>query len=274
MNHDYYAVLGVDPMSSQAALQSAFLLRAKQWHPDRGGSHERMKLLNEAWQILSDPQRRREYDAVRGGRADNETKEHFRRSAKTAEECSTQYPAHWADFERWFLSAVNDFSTADYGSWDALEIKNSRSGWAFVKIGMICGGLFGIALFLNTFDSFFVGIRRIVLFGALGALLGKGLHYTIGSALVPEKPESKRQGDSPTQKQSSKHRAGAERSPLSSAATETVSSASAPSEPPAPRFQVISCRSCRRTLRIPDPPPSDVVKCPSCGSRFELRAAR
>ncbi|NJR63308.1 MAG: J domain-containing protein [Cyanobacteria bacterium CRU_2_1] len=26
-------------------------------HPDRGGSHEQMVLLNEAWEILSDPER-------------------------------------------------------------------------------------------------------------------------------------------------------------------------------------------------------------------------
>lgn len=264
MHQDYYAILGVEPTANPTELQAAFLQRAKQCHPDRGGSHEQMKLLNEAWQILSDPERRREYDAVRGGRADAETQEHFRRSTKTARECSTQYPSQWADFERWFQSVVNDFSTADYGdSWDTLEIKNSRSGWAFVKLGTICGGLFGIYLFFNSFDSFFARARRIAFCAGLGALVGKGLHYLIGSAFVADSADSRRDTVS---------------TPPS--VNRPVPEANgAPSPPPeqessVPNFHLISCRNCQRMLRIPDPPPSDVVKCPSCGSRFELRAAR
>ncbi|MDH4385344.1 MAG: molecular chaperone DnaJ [Caulobacter sp.] len=63
---DYYEILGVDRGVDDAALKSAFRKLAMVHHPDRnGGSEEastRFKELNEAYSILSDPQKRAAYD--------------------------------------------------------------------------------------------------------------------------------------------------------------------------------------------------------------------
>jgi len=62
---DYYAVLGVSREATEAELKRAFRKLAQQWHPDvnkDAAAHERFKEINEAYQVLSDPQRRQAYD--------------------------------------------------------------------------------------------------------------------------------------------------------------------------------------------------------------------
>ena len=62
---DYYRVLGVPESASLDDLERAYRSEARKRHPDGGGSDEEMKSLNEARDILSDPETRRAYDAER-----------------------------------------------------------------------------------------------------------------------------------------------------------------------------------------------------------------
>ena len=62
---DYYRVLGVREDASKDDLDRAYRIEARKRHPDGGGSEEEMKALNEAHDILSDPDTRRAYDAER-----------------------------------------------------------------------------------------------------------------------------------------------------------------------------------------------------------------
>jgi molecular chaperone DnaJ len=63
---DYYEILGVARGCDEAALKSAFRKQAMEHHPDRNGGCEeaegRFKEINEAYSILSDPQKRAAYD--------------------------------------------------------------------------------------------------------------------------------------------------------------------------------------------------------------------
>jgi curved DNA-binding protein CbpA len=64
-NKDYYGVLGVDKDASQPEIERQFKRQAAKHHPDRGGSEERMKSLNEAYRVLKDHSLRSSYDATR-----------------------------------------------------------------------------------------------------------------------------------------------------------------------------------------------------------------
>lgn len=62
---DYYGVLGVDKDASQREIDRQYKREASRHHPDRGGSEERMKSLNEAYGVLKDAASRRSYDESR-----------------------------------------------------------------------------------------------------------------------------------------------------------------------------------------------------------------
>lgn len=64
---DYWQVLGLEPGADQARLKRAFREQARRWHPDLNGNdpvaEERFKLVNEAYAVLSDPRRRKAWEA-------------------------------------------------------------------------------------------------------------------------------------------------------------------------------------------------------------------
>lgn len=63
MTKDYYAVLGVDKKATKDEIKKAFRKLAQKHHPDKGGDEAKFKEITEAYSILSDDKRRREYDS-------------------------------------------------------------------------------------------------------------------------------------------------------------------------------------------------------------------
>ena len=67
--NDYYQILGIDQKAGSRQVKDSYRKLAFKYHPDRNRKNpeaaEKMKRVNEAYAVLSDPAKRREYDAMR-----------------------------------------------------------------------------------------------------------------------------------------------------------------------------------------------------------------
>jgi len=64
-DRNYYEILGVEKNASVDEIKKAYRKLALKYHPDKGGSKEdeaKFKEINEAYQVLSDPEKRKRYD--------------------------------------------------------------------------------------------------------------------------------------------------------------------------------------------------------------------
>ncbi len=68
MSKDYYEILGVSKDASEDEIKKAYRKLAHKHHPDKeGGDEEKFKEINSAYQILSDKQKRQQYDQFGSG---------------------------------------------------------------------------------------------------------------------------------------------------------------------------------------------------------------
>ncbi len=83
---DYYKILEVDEKADANTIKQSYRRLARKYHPDIGGKavEDKFKEINEAYEVLSDANRRRDYDRLRRGYAERESRSQgagFRRVA-------------------------------------------------------------------------------------------------------------------------------------------------------------------------------------------------
>lgn len=76
---DYYKVLGVEPNTPTDEIKTAYRRLARRYHPDvskEKNAEQQFKEINEAWEVLQDPEKRKHYDQIKdqvsAGRHDSE----------------------------------------------------------------------------------------------------------------------------------------------------------------------------------------------------------
>jgi DnaJ domain len=63
---DYYEVMEVSPKARRSVIEKAYRALMREDHPDQGGDVQKAQLINEAYQVLHDPEARRKYDQQNG----------------------------------------------------------------------------------------------------------------------------------------------------------------------------------------------------------------
>jgi len=67
---DYYKILGVEKTANQEEIKKAYRKLAKQFHPDKNpdkkGAEDKFKEVNEAYDVLGDPEKKKKYDLMSG----------------------------------------------------------------------------------------------------------------------------------------------------------------------------------------------------------------
>jgi DnaJ-class molecular chaperone len=170
---DYYQILGVTPHSSEDEIRKSYRKLAMQYHPDRNpdkpGAEERFKEIAEAYGVLTDSVKRRQYDTARkmgGTFTSNGQQGGFDYSQEDILRDLFQDPR----FQQMFQGLLQEFARKGFRA-NQHFIKQSFFGG---KGGILFGGLF-----------FFGSIAGPALLkGAAKSLPGrKGLLKTLGSAV-------------------------------------------------------------------------------------------
>lgn len=106
----YYEVLGITAAAPQEIVSAVYRawMKAMKAHPDLGGDEEFAKALNEAYDILKDPERRMEYD------------EKLKRETKASHEAGRRAP-------RTRVDAVIAICTSIKGSWQDANVVDASA---------------------------------------------------------------------------------------------------------------------------------------------------
>jgi len=131
---DYYKTLGVDRNASQEEIKKAFRKLARQYHPDMNkgdkGAEEKFKEINEANEVLSDPEKRQKYD---------------------------QFGTHWQQYER-AGGRPEDFNWNPWqqagGGGYSRQVSQEELEQIFGNIG----GVGGMGDFSDFFETLFGGM--------------------------------------------------------------------------------------------------------------------
>src|SRR5689334_21549028 len=60
---NYYDIIGISKSASQEEIKRAYRKKAHEFHPDKGnGNAEKFKEVNEAYQVLGNAEKRKQYD--------------------------------------------------------------------------------------------------------------------------------------------------------------------------------------------------------------------
>jgi molecular chaperone DnaJ len=124
---DYYRILGVDKNADDKTLKSAYRRLARKYHPDVAKTKdtgERFKEIGEAYEVLSDPEKRRRYDTL-----GSDWQRYAQAGPQAPDGFRVQYSGDPGDFSEFFRAVFGDLGgrgTARDAGFDAEDLFGPR----------------------------------------------------------------------------------------------------------------------------------------------------
>jgi len=122
---DYYQTLGVGRTATEKEIKSAYRRLARQYHPDVNKdpkATDRFKLINEAYEVLSDPKKRTKYDQLGADWERIEREQEFARQYQSQPGRGAGQAAGYGDFSDFF----NTFFSGEGGGFSGFGFEGTR----------------------------------------------------------------------------------------------------------------------------------------------------
>ncbi len=180
MEKDYYHILGISPGAETKEIKEAYRKLAFSHHPDRNKDQpeaaERMKAVNEAYAVLSDPTKRREYDSLRQQFGSSSAYNQFRQTH------SDQDIFRGSDVNQMFEEIAKSFGLRGFD-----DIFKEFYGQGYHSFEFKGGGFFGRGfIFSGYFDGKSKGSAGPSLAGGFFGKVGRFLTEKVIRAALPQ----------------------------------------------------------------------------------------
>ncbi|MCK5681822.1 J domain-containing protein [bacterium] len=260
MQHDYYLILNISPDATVDTIKKAYRKQALKCHPDRGGSHTQMVLVNEAWLILSDPMTRKHYDFARIDKNNNFTQKTAQQDTQRCRQNAQNYPRKWTNFDQWFNSHYG-VKSIYFG---ATIPTGGRSivCWLFIVAGFCLGFLGGCLIwfyFTGGFEHGIIGSKLAMFLGIIGAWLGTLLHFEIIKKI---QGKDERRSNNKQYENRRNH---------TNTNTNNLNTLASKPKQDNHDYTIFNCQQCNQKLRIPLKKEPLKITCTSCKSRFHFQ---
>jgi hypothetical protein len=158
---DYYEILRVPNTADLETIKKAYRARALECHPDRGGSHEAMLLVIQAFQMLANPESRRHYDESRREQFNQNAQVVTQADISRARQKAEEYPRDWKGFESWSETLMK--AGAGLAKGTAIIFGRYILGGVLCIIGYVVANAFGIPDDGSSYGS--IGLITVLIIG-------------------------------------------------------------------------------------------------------------
>ena len=185
MTKNYYKILEINENSTEQEIKSAYRKLARKWHPDIAGNTEdavrRFKEINEAYEILSDKNKKAEYDTINRyynysskttekQKKENSTRPDFKNThneTKNEKERNNHFNFNWEDFLSKYKEYTKKYNDTNNKTKSEPKYGNSQKGRDIntdveITIAESLSGITKVINMISTRECKYCGGRKFI----------------------------------------------------------------------------------------------------------------